>query len=631
VGLAPRVAACPPASEPACFSPGWSLQLRLLAAPCQYQLASALESTHQVRPSLLPHETQTLTRLAPSSLQKQPLPLTPLHTSNLFLWHTLQPCRTNPNLNTQHPTPTPNTQPATSTLNPNTPPIRTLVLPKFSCHCYRHSGPTQRCRAPGDESSALPFTCTLEQVRGGGVFCLLFPVCCVLCAACCLQSAVCCPLWAVGCALLAVSCLRALCALCAVLFAVHGVVQRAGLYAVLCAVCCVLCAVCCCAVCCVLCAGLCFMESLRSSTTKTDSCCSSSNPNPSAQPQPQPRSCSSRAHCTRTCPPLTTGGSHSGSTRFWTTGARPVRGGGGCTAALPWVCLLPATLIILIIITFNQLYTPTQPPASQPLHPNPLHPNPLHPNPSPNPLTPPPPPPQPPAPQPPGWVKHARTEFAAGAPRCGAPPPALCLEVNNTRPPRRVNQQVIAPGGLDDAQVVELLKPYAKAKLLHFTQVGGGLSPRGRAWGLVDCFVCFGGWGGARPQLGGGEPAVPTAEEPLSHFSTQLRTQPQRTHPPTLNARTHPPSTHARTQTDPTPSPRSYSGASRTTSGAPNSKCGSTRCSPPGAAGGGGGGSPRTRGGWGGRGCWRGVQKREQWCWQGGLFSGARTDGGHPR
>jgi hypothetical protein len=41
-----------------------------------------------------------------------------------------------------------------------------------------------------------------------------------------------------------------------------------------------------------------------------------------------------------------------------------------------------------------------------------------------------------------GWVKHARTEVHAGAPRCGEPGPALCAEVNNTRPPRRVNQQV---------------------------------------------------------------------------------------------------------------------------------------------------------------------------------------------
>jgi hypothetical protein len=43
-----------------------------------------------------------------------------------------------------------------------------------------------------------------------------------------------------------------------------------------------------------------------------------------------------------------------------------------------------------------------------------------------------------------GWVKHARTEVSAGQPRCGVPgaEPALCVEVNNTRPPRMVNQQV---------------------------------------------------------------------------------------------------------------------------------------------------------------------------------------------
>ncbi|KIY95319.1 hypothetical protein MNEG_12643 [Monoraphidium neglectum] len=69
-----------------------------------------------------------------------------------------------------------------------------------------------------------------------------------------------------------------------------------------------------------------------------------------------------------------------------------------------------------------------------------------------------------------GWVKHARTEVHAGAPRCGEPGPALCAEVNNTRPPRRVNQQVILPTAIDETQIAELLKPYAKAKLLHIAQ-----------------------------------------------------------------------------------------------------------------------------------------------------------------
>ncbi|KAI8466716.1 MAG: hypothetical protein J3K34DRAFT_460754 [Monoraphidium minutum] len=76
----------------------------------------------------------------------------------------------------------------------------------------------------------------------------------------------------------------------------------------------------------------------------------------------------------------------------------------------------------------------------------------------------------------PGWVKHARTEVFAGEPRCGDPGLSLCVEVNNTRPPRRVNQQVRAgeqvtlPAGVDEAQIADLLKPYAKAKLLHIAQ-----------------------------------------------------------------------------------------------------------------------------------------------------------------
>ena len=52
----------------------------------------------------------------------------------------------------------------------------------------------------------------------------------------------------------------------------------------------------------------------------------------------------------------------------------------------------------------------------------------------------------------PGWVKHARTEVYAGEPRCGEPSLTLCMEVNNTRPPRRVNQQVgqVRPGFHED-------------------------------------------------------------------------------------------------------------------------------------------------------------------------------------
>lgn len=65
---------------------------------------------------------------------------------------------------------------------------RTLVLPTFQCYCYRDpgsgpGGPRQlswsssgsvdgspgaggwACRAPGDDNSALPFNCTLDQVR----------------------------------------------------------------------------------------------------------------------------------------------------------------------------------------------------------------------------------------------------------------------------------------------------------------------------------------------------------------------------------------------------------------------------------------------------------------------------------
>jgi hypothetical protein len=73
---------------------------------------------------------------------------------------------------------------------------RTLVLPTFQCYCYRDpgsspGGPRQlswsssgssssssvdgkpgtggwACRAPGDDNSALPFNCTLDQVRGLG-------------------------------------------------------------------------------------------------------------------------------------------------------------------------------------------------------------------------------------------------------------------------------------------------------------------------------------------------------------------------------------------------------------------------------------------------------------------------------
>jgi hypothetical protein len=54
---------------------------------------------------------------------------------------------------------------------------RTLVLPQFSCYCYRDpdsgpQGPSSRsaagdgwsCRAPGDDVSTMPFACTLEQV-----------------------------------------------------------------------------------------------------------------------------------------------------------------------------------------------------------------------------------------------------------------------------------------------------------------------------------------------------------------------------------------------------------------------------------------------------------------------------------
>lgn len=47
------------------------------------------------------------------------------------------------------------------------PPNRALVLPAFKCHCYRHSAPTELCRAPGDTNSTLPFNCTLEQVGAG--------------------------------------------------------------------------------------------------------------------------------------------------------------------------------------------------------------------------------------------------------------------------------------------------------------------------------------------------------------------------------------------------------------------------------------------------------------------------------
>ncbi|GBF95727.1 hypothetical protein Rsub_08709 [Raphidocelis subcapitata] len=70
----------------------------------------------------------------------------------------------------------------------------------------------------------------------------------------------------------------------------------------------------------------------------------------------------------------------------------------------------------------------------------------------------------------PSWVKHARTEVGAGQPRCGTPAPSLCVEVNSTKPPRMVNQQIILPTGLDDTQITELLKPYEKAKLLHLPQ-----------------------------------------------------------------------------------------------------------------------------------------------------------------
>ncbi len=152
----------------------------------------------------------------------------------------------------------------------------------------------------------------------------------------------------------------------------------------------------------------------------------------------------------------------------------------------------------------------------------------------------------------PGWVKHARTEVSGGAPRCGEPPPALCVEVNNTRPPRRVNQQVglgqgvgwdynskgptwegdgrrptasnriqpdptesillcqlIVPAAMDDGQIWELLKPYAKAKLLHFPRpsavFGGFKDERRRAafelWidSILTPWCCrwAGGLGGA--------------------------------------------------------------------------------------------------------------------------------------
>jgi len=58
---------------------------------------------------------------------------------------------------------------------------RVLVLPTFQCYCYRDTGSGSAdlswlgsgahgkgwaCRAPGDDNSALPFNCTVDQVSG---------------------------------------------------------------------------------------------------------------------------------------------------------------------------------------------------------------------------------------------------------------------------------------------------------------------------------------------------------------------------------------------------------------------------------------------------------------------------------
>lgn len=51
------------------------------------------------------------------------------------------------------------------------------MLPRFTCHCYRHSAPTEACRAPGDATSVLPFNCTLEQVCACVYECVCMCVC----------------------------------------------------------------------------------------------------------------------------------------------------------------------------------------------------------------------------------------------------------------------------------------------------------------------------------------------------------------------------------------------------------------------------------------------------------------------
>ena len=72
----------------------------------------------------------------------------------------------------------------------------------------------------------------------------------------------------------------------------------------------------------------------------------------------------------------------------------------------------------------------------------------------------------------PSWVKHAKTEVLPGRPNCGnaasgTAQQQACVEVSNATPPRGVNQQLVLPAGSDDATIAELLRPHAKAKLLH--------------------------------------------------------------------------------------------------------------------------------------------------------------------